>query len=95
MTKATKRKRDMASDIQNKLMASAMSGKRRTLSKRGALAINRVARGMLLQELEELEQRAHRLGVNVTAHALNRAKNALGWEIAGNVEEAGKAARRV
>lgn len=53
----------------------------------------RAVRDNLVQELQELERRAHGCGLHVTAHALNRAKNAAGWEIAGNVEEAGRASR--
>lgn len=47
----------------------------------------------LLREIEACEQRAHKCGMLVTARALNRAKNALGWEIAGDIEQAGKAGR--
>jgi len=47
----------------------------------------------LVRAIEIDEQRAHKLGMHVTAHALNRAKNALGWEIAGDIEQAGRAAR--
>ena len=45
----------------------------------------------LLATLEAAEQTAHRNGFHVTAHAINRAKNALGWELAGNQREAAKA----
>lgn len=48
---------------------------------------------LIVREIEELEQLCHRRGLHVTARALNRAKNALGWELAGNVEEAGRAGR--
>lgn len=71
----------------------AATSRARKVTKKLAVAANRATHQMLLQELQEIETRAHRLGLHVTAHALNRAKNALGWEIAGNVEEAGKAAR--
>lgn len=47
----------------------------------------------LVLAIEDAEQRAHKLGLHVTGHALNRAKNALGWEVAGDVEQAGRAAR--
>lgn len=47
---------------------------------------------LLLGDIQALESRCHRLGVHVTAHAMNRAKNALGWEMAGDIEQAGKAA---
>lgn len=70
-----------------------MDAKPRKLSKADKLAINRVAQQMLIQEIEELEQRAGRLELHVTARALNQAKNALGWEMAGNILAAGKASR--
>lgn len=47
----------------------------------------------LLAEIGRCEQRAHKCGALVTAHALNRAKNSLGWEIAGDVEQAGRSSR--
>lgn len=54
----------------------------------------RIASGSgLLAHIEAAEQQAHRDGFHITGHALNRAKNACGWEIAGDVERAGKASR--
>lgn len=50
-------------------------------------------RRILLEDIQLLETRAHHLGLTVTGHALNNAKNAAGWEMAGNIELAGKAAR--
>ncbi len=50
-------------------------------------------RDNLLDEIQACEDRAHKLGLHVTGHALNRAKNALGWELAGDIEKAGKASR--
>lgn len=47
----------------------------------------------LVAKIEAAEQQAHKQGLHVTAHALNRAKNALGWEVAGNIEQAGRASR--
>jgi hypothetical protein len=47
----------------------------------------------LLAHIEAAERQAHRDGFHVTAHALNRAKNACGWEMAGDIEQAGKASR--
>lgn len=70
-----------------------MYAKPRKLTKADKIAINRAAQQMLVQEIEELEQRAFRLGLHVTARALNQAKNALGWEMAGNILAAGKASR--
>lgn len=46
---------------------------------------------LLVNDIQALESRCHRLGVHITGHALNRAKNALGWEMAGNAEQAAKA----
>lgn len=53
----------------------------------------RPASNTLVAAIEAAEQQAHRDGFHVTAHALNRAKNAYGWEAAGDVERAGEAAR--
>ena len=47
----------------------------------------------LIAELELLEDRARHFGLFVTMRAINRAKNAAGWELAGNVELAGMASR--
>lgn len=71
----------------------AVTMRPRKLSKAGIKAVEAAARQQLVAEVEDLEQRSHSLGMHVTAHALNRAKNALVWEIAGNVEMAGKASR--
>ena len=38
-----------------------------------------------LAEVEAVEQRAHALGLNATAHMVNAAKNRAGWEIADKV----------
>lgn len=65
----------------------------RRLSKAGIKDVENAARQQLVAEVQDLESRAHGLGLHVTAHALNRAKNALGWELAGNIEKAGAAAR--
>jgi hypothetical protein len=51
------------------------------------------ARLSLVQKIQQLEQEAHGSGLLVTARALNQAKNAWGWEVAGNILAAGKAAR--
>jgi len=53
----------------------------------------RLIKSELLKQIEQCEQKAHRLGMHVTGYSLNRAKNAAGWEAAGNVEQAAKAAR--
>lgn len=73
-------------------MESFINPKPRKLTKADGEAMNRIAMQNMIQEIQELESRAHGLGIHVTGHALNRAKNALGWEIAGDVEQAGKAA---
>lgn len=47
----------------------------------------------LVLEIDALQKRAHEIGLHVTGHALNSAKNACGWEFSGDIEQAGKAAR--
>lgn len=74
------------------ILKAAVSKARRFNAAGGTAAITAGRRNMI-QDVEELERRAHDLGMHVTAHALNRAKNALGWEIAGDVERAGMASR--
>ena len=39
----------------------------------------------LLRDLTALEMRANALGLFPAARALNNAKNAIGWQIAGNI----------
>lgn len=73
----------------------AAAGPRRRLSKADKVAITRAGQANMAQDIEELEQRTHRLGMIITARALNNAKNALGWEMAGERLAAGKAARGV
>lgn len=51
------------------------------------------ARRRVLMALECVEQDAHRCSLHVTAHAINRAKNAAGWEMAGDLERAAEALR--
>ncbi len=64
-------------------------------TKRARLDAHRkMAHRQLAAMIEKAEQLAHREGLHVTAHALNNAKNASGWEMAGDIEQAGKAARR-
>lgn len=55
------------------------------------LSMDRAANQRLIEDVQLLESLAHARGLHVTAHALNRAKNALGWEMTGNIEQAGKA----
>lgn len=64
----------------------------RKLTKRDIRA-NRAAQEMMLQELQELEDRAMRLGMFITQRAINQAKNAMGWEMAGDLLAAGRARR--
>lgn len=47
---------------------------------------------LLLRDLTALEMRANALGLFPAARALNNAKNAIGWQIAGNIEKADEAA---
>lgn len=74
-------------------MERVINGPRKRLSKADGVAITNSARRQLLSELQEMEQRAHDLGMTITGHALNNAKNAAGWEMAGNSNAAGLAAR--
>jgi hypothetical protein len=41
---------------------------------------------MLIADIQALESRAHRLRCLRAAHALNEAKNRLGWELAEHLE---------
>lgn len=47
---------------------------------------------VLLVDIQVLENRAHRLGVHATGRILNKAKNALGWEQAGDAAIASRIA---
>jgi len=67
--------------------------KNRKLTVADKKAMNKVAQRILLQDLLEMEMRAHDIGMTITAHALNNAKNAAGWELAGDSIQAGRAAR--
>ena len=49
---------------------------------------------MLLRDLTALEMRANAMGLFPAARALNNAKNAIGWQTAGNIAEADAAATR-
>lgn len=42
----------------------------------------------LLRDLLALEMRANALGLFPAARALNNAKNAIGWQLAGNIAQA-------
>jgi hypothetical protein len=48
----------------------------------------------LLAHIQSAETQAHRDGFVLTARALNRARNVFWWEMAGEPEQAAKAARR-
>lgn len=76
-------------------LLKAIARKPRRLSKADKAALNRAAMDQLISEIQEMESRAHDLGMHVTGHALNRAKNAAGWEVAGEVDQAAKAAFRL
>lgn len=64
----------------------------RKLSPRAIAAINDFARRSVIAQIEALEHVAYERGLLITARALNQAKNACGWEIAGNAGLAAKAA---
>jgi hypothetical protein len=53
----------------------------------------RIASMEIIATVQDLETRAHAAGLHVTGHALNNAKNTVGWESAGNVIAAGLASR--
>lgn len=44
--------------------------------------------GQLLLDITALEMRANKMGLFPCARALNNAKNAAGWQMAGNIEQA-------
>lgn len=46
---------------------------------------------LLLRDVLALEMRANALGLFPAARALNNAKNAIGWQLAGNIEKADEA----
>lgn len=50
--------------------------------------------GQLLLDIDALEQRANRMHLFPCARALNSAKNAAGWQLAGNIAEADVASTR-
>lgn len=50
---------------------------------------------ILLTKIQECETEAHALGLVITAHTLNNAKNACGWEAAGEVEQAAAASKGI
>jgi len=57
------------------------------------LAKFQAARAGLVLAIQNLQTTAHGCGMIITAHALNRAMNAAGWEQAGDVDEAAQAAK--
>lgn len=56
-----------------------------------AVQIQRGDADKLVLELQSMQTRAAACGLHVTRRALNRAMNAAGWEIAGNIEKAAEA----
>lgn len=46
---------------------------------------------LVIRDIDALEQRANQLGLYPAARALNNAKNAVGWQIAGDIDAADKA----
>jgi hypothetical protein len=48
----------------------------------------------LLRDLTALEMRANALGLFPAARAMNNAKNAIGWQIAGDIAQADAASTR-
>jgi hypothetical protein len=47
----------------------------------------------LVWYIQAAETRAHDIGLHVSGRALNRAKNACGWEISGDVLKAAAASK--
>jgi hypothetical protein len=47
----------------------------------------------LVAAVQAAETEAHALGLHVTAHTINNAKNACGWEFSGNIEVAALASK--
>lgn len=47
---------------------------------------------LLLRDLLALEMRTNAMGLFPAARALNNARNAIGWQIAGNIAKADEAA---
>lgn len=47
----------------------------------------------IISGLQMLQTKAQDAGLTITRHALNNAMNAAGWELAGNVDRAAKAAK--
>jgi 3-hydroxy-3-methylglutaryl CoA synthase len=48
----------------------------------------------LLRDLTALEMRANAMGLFPAARAMNNAKNAIGWQIAGDIAQADAASTR-
>lgn len=65
--------------------------RRRRVGIRPALLKIRRDFDTLVSDIQALETKAHKLGMVITARGLNHAKNAAGWEMAGNVLRAGAA----
>ena len=59
-----------------------------------SVQVDRAKADKVVLELQALRSRAHDCGLHVTAHTLHRAMNAAGWEIAGDVVQAGEASRK-
>lgn len=49
----------------------------------------------LCADIDACQREAFRLGLQVTGHALNNAKNASGWEMTGDIENAAKASKGI
>lgn len=49
----------------------------------------------LILEIDALERKANSLGLYPAARALNNAKNAAGWQLAGNLEKANDASKGI
>ena len=72
-----------------------MPAKKLKLGQPGYAGARRAERQIILQQLEEIERSAHVAGLTITARGINNAKNACGWEMAGNTDMAEKSTRGV
>lgn len=60
--------------------------RRRGVSKALKKDLNDAARQQFVSELQELWDRAHRIGLHATAHSLHTAIQVVGYEIAGDAK---------
>lgn len=64
----------------------AATSRKRNVTKGLAKAVNFAARKCFIDELTELHSRAHRLGLHATGHAMHKAVQIVGYEVAGHLD---------